>query len=76
MKRGANNKNSGVNSEKVVKNNKRNIGSGMINLNHLMNQEVQIQSLHKLITATQNKCLKKIKSKGKQEPSDRRSDGF
>jgi len=55
VKRGANNKNGCLNSEKVVKNNKRKIGSGRINLDHLMNQEVQIQSLHKLITATQNK---------------------
>jgi len=38
------NKNSGVHSEKVAKNNKRKIGSSRTNLDHMMNQEVQIQS--------------------------------
>jgi len=39
VKRSAKNKHNGVNSEKVVKKNK---GSGWMNLDHLMNQEVHI----------------------------------
>jgi len=43
VKRGAGSKNSGENSKKVEKV-KNSLGSCWTNLDHLMNQEVQIQS--------------------------------